>query len=63
MALVIPFQWEVWLFFGATVIVVMVFASIYTLADPTTIFKTKDVWLYVTYMIFDESYPKFLEVR
>ena len=63
MALVIPFQLEVWLCFAASAIAVIVFASLYTITDPTTIFRTKDAWLYVCYMVFDESYSKFLEIR
>ena len=62
-ALVAPFQLEVWMFFAASVLGVVAFATVYTLVDPDTIFTTRDVWLYVTYMIFDESYPKFLLVR
>ena len=63
MALVIPFQTEVWLWFAASVVAVIAFSSLYTILDPTTIFRTKDAWLYACYMIFDESYSKFIEVK
>ena len=58
-----PFQLEVWISFAITVLAVMGFVALYTLIDPDAIFQTRDVWLYVTYMIFDESYAKFLHIR
>ena len=63
MALVIPFQPQVWLWFAASVLAVIAFSSLYTILDPTTIFRTKDDWLYACYMIFDESYEKFIDVK
>ena len=63
MALIMPFQLEVWIVFAITTLAVMGFIALYTLIDPDAIFRTKDVWLYTMYMIFDESYAKFLVVR
>ena len=62
-ALAMPFQLEVWIFFVASVLVTVAFFTIYTIIDPNAIFKTNDVWLYIVYIIFDESFKKFTRVR
>ena len=63
MALVVPFQLEVWLAFIFTVIATLMFFISYAIFYPNAEMKTKDVWMYIWSLILDESYRNFTRMR